>query len=108
MERGNPFGGVPADRAAWAAGLGVRVLQPGEATDALYWVGCAGAFDPHGRRIAQATARLLQAAGVEFAVLGPPRPAPETPRGGSATRPRSARRPAASRGRSAASASAVS
>ncbi len=69
-ERGNPFGGMPADRTAWAAGLGVRVVQPGEAIDTLYWVGCAGAFDPHGRRIAQATARLLTAAGVEFAVLG--------------------------------------
>jgi Fe-S oxidoreductase len=69
-ERGNPFGGVPADRQAWAAGLEVRVLQPGEATDVLYWVGCAGAFDPHGRRIAQSTARLLKAAGVEFAILG--------------------------------------
>ena len=69
-ERGNPFGGVPADRLAWAAGLGVRVLQPGDETDVLYWVGCAGAFDPHGRRIAQATARLLRAGGVEFGVLG--------------------------------------
>jgi Fe-S oxidoreductase len=70
VERGNPFGGVPADRGAWGADLGVRVLRPGEATDVLYWVGCAGAFDPHGRRITRATARLLQAAGVEFAVLG--------------------------------------
>jgi Fe-S oxidoreductase len=70
LERGNPFGGVPADRAAWAADLGVRVLRPGEATDVLYWVGCAGAFDPHGQRIARATARLLRAAGVDFAILG--------------------------------------
>ena len=70
VERGNPFGGVPADRAAWAADLDVRVLRPGETTDVLYWVGCAGAFDPHGQRIARATARLLQAAGVDFAILG--------------------------------------
>jgi Fe-S oxidoreductase/nitrate reductase gamma subunit len=69
-ERGNPFGGVPADRRAWAADLGVRELRPGETTDVLYWVGCAGAFDPHGRRIARATAQLLQAAGVDFAILG--------------------------------------
>jgi Fe-S oxidoreductase/nitrate reductase gamma subunit len=69
-ERGNPFGGVPADRRAWAADLGVRELRPGESTDVLYWVGCAGAFDPHGRQITRATARLLQAAGVEFAILG--------------------------------------
>ncbi len=70
VERGNPFGGVPADRRAWAADLRVRELRPGETTDVLYWVGCAGAFDPHGRRIARATAQLLQAAGVEFAILG--------------------------------------
>ena len=70
MERGNPFGGVPADRARWAEGLGLRILQPGEATDVLYWVGCAGAFDPHGQRIARATARLLQTAGVDVAILG--------------------------------------
>jgi Fe-S oxidoreductase len=70
VERGNPFGGMPADRAEWARDLGVRVLRSGEETDVLYWVGCAGAFDPHGRRIAQATARLLQAAGVEFSILG--------------------------------------
>jgi Fe-S oxidoreductase/nitrate reductase gamma subunit len=70
MERGNPFGGLPADRVTWAADLGVRVLRPGEATDVLYWVGCAGAFDAHGRQTARATARLLRAAGVEFAILG--------------------------------------
>ena len=70
VERGNPFGGVPADRAAWAADLDVRVLRPGETTDVLYWVGCAGAFDPHGQRIARATARLLKTAGVDFAILG--------------------------------------
>ncbi len=69
-ERGNPFGGAPADRLAWAADLDVRVLGPGESTDTLYWVGCAGAYDPHGRRVAQSTARLLRAAGVDFAVLG--------------------------------------
>ena len=69
-ERGNPFGGLPADRVAWTSDLGVRVLRPGETTDILYWVGCAGAFDPHGRRITRATARLLQSAGVEFAILG--------------------------------------
>ena len=69
-ERGNPFGGVPADRRAWASDLGVRELRPGDETDVLYWVGCAGAFDPHGRQISRATARLLQTAGVEFAILG--------------------------------------
>jgi Fe-S oxidoreductase len=36
----------------------------------LYWVGCAGAFDPNAQEIARATATLLHAAGVNFAVLG--------------------------------------
>lgn len=70
LERGNAWGAPPADRTAWAAGLDVRVLQPGEETDVLYWVGCAGAYDGNGRRVAQATARLLRTAGVDFATLG--------------------------------------
>lgn len=36
----------------------------------LYWVGCAGALDERARRTPQAVARLLDAAGVSFAVLG--------------------------------------
>jgi Fe-S oxidoreductase/nitrate reductase gamma subunit len=74
VERGNPFDGAPADRDAWARDLGVRVVRPGEATDVLYWVGCAGAYDPHGQRVARATARLLQAAGLDFAILGAAEP----------------------------------
>ena len=39
--------------------------------DVLYFVGCAGAFDDRGKKIAQAMARVLQRAGVNFAILGP-------------------------------------
>ena len=68
----NPWGHPQGQRADWAAELGVRVLEPGEAApDYLYWVGCASSFDERARRTAEATARLLQAAGVEFAILGP-------------------------------------
>jgi Fe-S oxidoreductase len=68
----NPWGRAQADRADWAAGLGVRVLEPGDAPpDYLYWVGCAGSFDERGRRAAEATVKLLQRAGVDFAILGP-------------------------------------
>jgi Fe-S oxidoreductase len=69
---GNPWGHQQAQRADWAAGLGVRVLEPGEpAPEYLYWVGCASSFDERARTTAQATARLLTAAGVDFAILGP-------------------------------------
>jgi len=48
------------------------VLAAGEqAPELLYWVGCAGSFDERARAATQATARLLQAAGVDFAILGP-------------------------------------
>jgi len=68
----NPWGKAQADRAAWAEGLGVRVLEPGDpAPEVLYWVGCAASFDERARTSAESTAKLLTAAGVDFAILGP-------------------------------------
>jgi Fe-S oxidoreductase len=68
----NPWGKPQADRTSWADGLGVRVLEPGEAPpDVLFWVGCAPAFDERARKGAISTAKLLLAAGVDFAMLGP-------------------------------------
>ena len=68
----NPWGKAQSDRAAWAEGLGVRVLEPGDpAPDVLYWVGCAASFDERARTSAESTAKLLTAAGVDFAILGP-------------------------------------
>jgi len=68
----NPWGRPQSDRTQWADGLGVRVLQPGDpAPDVLFWVGCAPAFDERARKAAVSTAKLLQTAGVDFAILGP-------------------------------------
>jgi len=70
--QGNPWGKPQAERADWAEGLGVRVLEPGEPPpEVLYWVGCAASFDERARESARATAKLLTAAGVDFAILGP-------------------------------------
>jgi Fe-S oxidoreductase len=44
-----------------------RAGRPG----VLYWVGCAASFDERARTAAESTAKLLQAAGVDFAILGP-------------------------------------
>jgi Fe-S oxidoreductase len=73
VERGgNPWGKPQAERAAWSEGLGVRVLEPGDPPpEVLYWVGCAASFDERARVSAQSTAKLLRAAGVDFAILGP-------------------------------------
>ena len=60
------------DRLAWARSLDFPVPTVAENPDyeVLYWVGCAGAFDPNAQEIARATAAVLHAAGVNFAVLG--------------------------------------
>jgi len=69
---GNPWGKSQSDRAHWADGLGVRVLNAGEpAPDVLFWVGCAPSFDERAKQAAISTAKLLQEAGVDFAILGP-------------------------------------
>jgi Fe-S oxidoreductase len=68
----NPWGRPQSDRTQWAEGLGLRVLQPGDpAPEVLFWVGCAPAFDERARKAAISTAKLLQTAGVDFAILGP-------------------------------------
>jgi Fe-S oxidoreductase len=68
----NPWGKPQADRAQWADGLGIRVLQPdGPAPEVLFWVGCAPSYDERARVSARSTAKMLQKAGVDFAILGP-------------------------------------
>jgi Fe-S oxidoreductase len=73
VERGsNPWGKPQAERAAWADGLDVRVLEEGDPPpEILYWVGCAGSFDERARAGVVATAKLLLAAGIDVAILGP-------------------------------------
>ena len=69
---GNPWGKPQTERATWAEELGVRVLEPDDpAPEYLYWVGCAAAFDERAKKSAESTAKLLKAAGVDFAILGP-------------------------------------
>jgi Fe-S oxidoreductase len=69
---GNPWGKPQTERADWAERLGVRVLEPGDPPpEVLYWVGCAASFDERARTAAESTAKLLKAAGVDFAILGP-------------------------------------
>jgi Fe-S oxidoreductase len=68
----NPWGKAQQERGDWTQGLGVKVLEPGDpAPEVLYWVGCAASFDERARQTAVSTAKLLQAAGVDFAILGP-------------------------------------
>jgi Fe-S oxidoreductase len=58
-------------RADWAKGLEVKTMaQAGGKVDVLYWVGCAGAYDKRYEKVSRAMVRLLNAAGVNFGILG--------------------------------------
>jgi Fe-S oxidoreductase len=67
---GNPWGQPPTDRFNWARGLEVPLMAERQRVDILYWVGCAGSFDPQGQQTTLAMIKILKAAGVDFAVLG--------------------------------------
>jgi len=71
---GNPWG-LPTDtRADWAKGLDVPLLESPEQAkelDYLFYVGSAQSFDDRSQKVARAFVKVLRAAGVRFAILGP-------------------------------------
>jgi len=67
----NPWGVGWDQRGRWADGMHVPQLSDGGRYLYLFWVGCAGSFDDRNRKVVQAFARILQRAGVPFAILGP-------------------------------------
>ena len=71
MERNaNPWNVSQADRMKWAEGLNVPTIEQNPEPEILWWVGCAPATDARAQKTAQAFAKILNAAGVNFAVLG--------------------------------------
>jgi Fe-S oxidoreductase/nitrate reductase gamma subunit len=67
---GNPWGMSAQDRMAWATGLHVPKVQDNPDCEVLYWVGCAAAYDRRLQKVARSVVKLMQAADVNFAVLG--------------------------------------
>jgi Fe-S oxidoreductase/nitrate reductase gamma subunit len=67
--RSNPWGIAPEKRTAWTAETSVKPFDAKE-TEYLFFVGCAGAFDARNRRVTLAVAKILNAAGVSWGVLG--------------------------------------
>jgi Fe-S oxidoreductase len=62
---------VPAKgkRGAWASGLNLKDATK-EKVDVLYHVGDLTSYDPNLRKVAKATAKILQKAGVNFGIAG--------------------------------------
>ena len=69
-ERGHPWPGTTLTRGGWARGLGIPSAAEAPDAEYLLWVGCAGALVDRNVRATVALARLLQRAGVPFAILG--------------------------------------
>ena len=68
ISEGNPLQGERDKRADWARDLGVKPFEEG--MEALYFVGCYLSYDPRMKKVAAATAAILEAAGVDFGILG--------------------------------------
>ncbi len=75
-KRGNPWGKMEKKRAEWAldkefaAQCAVKMLDEGDQADTLYFVDSISSFDDRMQKIAQATAKILKAANIDFGVLG--------------------------------------
>jgi len=65
-----PWAFPSSERADWAEGLGINTAAELQEFDVLFWVGCAGSFDDRAKKVSVAFSRIMQKAGVNFAILG--------------------------------------
>ncbi len=71
---GNPLGESPRKRAAWTKGLDgdVPILAKAKRpVDVLWFVGDYPSYHPRVQQVSQALAKVLNALGVDFGILGP-------------------------------------
>jgi Fe-S oxidoreductase len=69
-KRGHPWRGTTLNRTDWAKDLNIKTLAEKPDVDILYWVGCTEALEERAVKVAQATAKLMQQAGLNFGILG--------------------------------------
>jgi Fe-S oxidoreductase len=67
-DEGNPLNGNRADRAGWSEGMSVKSF--GEKTEVLFFGCCYLSYDPRLKKVARATAEILNKAGVDYGILG--------------------------------------
>ena len=68
VDNGNPMNEERQKRATWAEGLSVKTFEEG--MEILYFPGCYLSYDPRLKKVARATANILNKAGVNFGILG--------------------------------------
>jgi len=69
VAEGNPLNEERKNRANWAEGLSVKTFTEG--MEVLYFPGCYLSYDPRLKKVARATADILNRAGIDFGILGP-------------------------------------
>ena len=65
-----PWAFAASNRADWAEGMNIPRMADGGEVEVLFWVGCAGSYDTRYKKVTQAFSRLMQQAGIKFAILG--------------------------------------
>ncbi|NLN60043.1 MAG: (Fe-S)-binding protein [Deltaproteobacteria bacterium] len=69
-QRFNPWGIAPNEREKWVHDRDIKILSHGAQVEYLFYVGCSGSFDPRGRMVTTAVAKILNAARLSWGVLG--------------------------------------
>jgi Fe-S oxidoreductase len=69
-QRFNPWGIAPGERGNWAQNRAVRILADDVRVEYLFFVGCSGAFDSRNRQTSLALAKIFDAAGLSWGILG--------------------------------------
>ena len=66
----NPWGIGSSKRADWTDGLTIKMAGEADSFEYLWFVGCAASFDERAQQVSRLFARILNAAGVNYAILG--------------------------------------
>ncbi len=69
--KSNPWGMPSGERGQWMVeDLGVPLLSEKGEAEYLFYMGCSAAYEDRNKKVATAFIKLLQKAGVDFAILG--------------------------------------
>lgn len=66
----NPWGLAQGERDKWAEGLDVKRMSEDSDVEYLFFVGCAGSYDQRYQDVTKSLVKILDAAGISFAILG--------------------------------------
>ncbi|MEA3442702.1 MAG: heterodisulfide reductase-related iron-sulfur binding cluster [Chloroflexota bacterium] len=68
--RGHSCKGTTLTRVGWEQSLGIKHLSDDNQVDLVLWLGCQASLEDRSVKITQALAKILKAAGINFATLG--------------------------------------